>query len=263
MRPESAQINSYPDFEKAPLQLAKRLGVDWGKCQDSPDPADKPSVIVSVKANDDILYDLRKSTARLHRSLESRLSDLTSPNLDRSRYQQILRHLLAFYRPVESALFSVAGLGNAIDRLEKRQKSALIELDLARLESAVPVTELPSSYKPEITSTTRALGALYVFEGATLGGQVISKHLKDRLGIDDSTGAAFFNAYGYRALEFWRSTQRALVDGASSPAAAADIIHGAYAVFSCMDAWVDSLPTGSGWSSREVSASGRRFTQLT
>lgn len=40
------------------------------------------------------------------------------------------------------------------------------------------------------------IGTLYAIEGATLGGQVISRHLQTTLGLTASTGARFFNGYG-------------------------------------------------------------------
>jgi heme oxygenase len=43
------------------------------------------------------------------------------------------------------------------------------------------------------------IGTLYVIEGATLGGQVISRHLYRHLGFSANAGARFFNGYGDEA----------------------------------------------------------------
>jgi len=40
------------------------------------------------------------------------------------------------------------------------------------------------------------IGTLYAVEGATLGGQVISRHLRETLALTSTTGACFFNGYG-------------------------------------------------------------------
>jgi heme oxygenase len=44
---------------------------------------------------------------------------------------------------------------------------------------------------PDIEDWPRMLGCLYVLEGATLGGQIISRHLQRTLHIDAINGAAF------------------------------------------------------------------------
>ncbi len=58
----------------------------------------------------------------------------------------------------------------------------------------------------DLTNFDFALGCLYVLEGATLGGQVISRHLA-KLGIGPENGGRFFNGYGARTGEMWKSFQ--------------------------------------------------------
>jgi heme oxygenase len=49
---------------------------------------------------------------------------------------------------------------------------------------------------PTLADSGALIGTLYVIEGATLGGKVISRHLKDSLGLGPTSGAHFFNGYG-------------------------------------------------------------------
>jgi heme oxygenase len=50
---------------------------------------------------------------------------------------------------------------------------------------------------------------MYVLEGATLGGRVISRHLAAR-GIGPDTGGAFFAGYGNQTGEMWKSFSAAM-----------------------------------------------------
>ena len=52
------------------------------------------------------------------------------------------------------------------------------------------------------------LGALYVIEGATLGGQVITRYIQSALKIDATNGGRFFAAYGDRTGLLWRDFVR-------------------------------------------------------
>lgn len=49
------------------------------------------------------------------------------------------------------------------------------------------------------------VGYLYVKQGSTLGGQVISKHLKKELGLKKDETIFYFNGYGERTGDVWRS----------------------------------------------------------
>jgi heme oxygenase len=47
------------------------------------------------------------------------------------------------------------------------------------------------------------IGMLYVIEGSTLGGQLISKHLVNYQGITSETGGCFFGGYGENTTALW------------------------------------------------------------
>ena len=53
----------------------------------------------------------------------------------------------------------------------------------------------PISLAP-LANSGELIGVLYVIEGATLGGQVISSHLRKSLALTADAGARFFNGYG-------------------------------------------------------------------
>ena len=53
-------------------------------------------------------------------------------------------------------------------------------------------------------STHTCLGALYVLEGATLGGQVLRREMAQRLGVNADNGGAFLDVYGAETGRRWR-----------------------------------------------------------
>jgi len=52
-------------------------------------------------------------------------------------------------------------------------------------------------------SLSEIVGMMYPLEGSTLGGQVISKHLRRNLGLTPDHGARFFHGYGDDTESFW------------------------------------------------------------
>lgn len=58
---------------------------------------------------------------------------------------------------------------------------------------------------PVINTVGQLVGALYVIEGSTLGGQLISRSLNQHLGLTLNTGARFFYGYGEQTALMWQS----------------------------------------------------------
>lgn len=56
------------------------------------------------------------------------------------------------------------------------------------------------------------LGAMYVMEGSTLGGQYIARHLERVLTLKPGEGDAYFRGYGDRTGEMWRSFKAVLAE---------------------------------------------------
>ena len=74
-----------------------------------------------------------------------------------------------------------------------------------------------------------ALGLLYVVEGATLGGQVISRRLEVKL--------AFFRGYGEATGRMWRETS-ARLRAVSNPAAQDEAVRSAVSCFTLLRRWL-------------------------
>jgi heme oxygenase len=70
-----------------------------------------------------------------------------------------------------------------------------------------------------IRNAAQLAGTLYAIEGATLGGQVIARHVEINRGFTSLTGARFFIGYGAETAQRWNDfevfMQRSCVDESS------------------------------------------------
>jgi heme oxygenase len=132
-----------------------------------------------------------------------------------------------FYLPLEGCLatfdWSAAGIDFGL-----RRKAPLIEEDLRalgihrpRLEAAPPLARQNLDF---------ALGCLYVLEGATLGGQIISRHLAT-LGIGPANGGLFFHGYGAKTGEMWKSFQLSATRYCATEEQIVEAVSGAQSTF--------------------------------
>jgi len=85
------------------------------------------------------------------------------------------------------------------------------------------------------------LGALYVIEGSTLGGTIISKMIKQQLAIPDNKGLSFFNGYGSETEKMWQDF-KLFLDRPLKPAEEAVVIRSANDTFNKFGQWFDNRP---------------------
>jgi heme oxygenase len=185
------------------------------------------------------LEDLKQTTRPCHERLEQRV-DIMARLHSRARYRELLECYLGFYAPLERALSArQTTLPVALD-LPDRWKAPLLRRDLAALgATAAEIDGVPHcSAPPDIGTPARALGCLYVLEGATLGGRIIARPLADRLGIDGTNGGAFFHGYGERTGSRWTSFRRHLTQFAATSEARSAVIAAAIDTFEALDRWL-------------------------
>lgn len=145
---------------------------------------------------------LRRATATIHRQLESKLP-LMSEDLSVDLYAGTLKDFLCLYTPLEQQLSSLEDFTAALEDWGSRVKVPKLVADLADLCGREAECENADDL-PLPRSTAQAFGAAYVMEGATLGGQFISRRLKQHLGIDSSFGGRFFSGYGPLTAAKWK-----------------------------------------------------------
>jgi len=158
-----------------------------------------------------LLIALKQTTRPYHQSLEQTL-DFLSPNLSNTDYLRLIKAFWGYYCPLEARLASVPALTTWIPDLSERIKLSLLEKDLVALGVEIEtIAQLPQCNElPACTDVAQALGCLYVMEGATLGGQIISRHIKQLLDLDARNGTAFFSSYGDATGLMWQTFREQL-----------------------------------------------------
>lgn len=156
-----------------------------------------------------ILHDLKEKTSEQHQQLESHplLHQLTSTNLSLPVYTTILHKFYGYFSPIEE-LVNQFSLESYLPDFAERRKTQLLLQDLEKLDQEMSIQlcdNLPAIYNIE-----SAMGALYVMEGSTLGGQMISRQLEKTLGLTPSRGTAFFYGYGKETGKRWKKFQEGL-----------------------------------------------------
>ena len=155
----------------------------------------------SVSPTPTAMHELRTATRRVHAGIE-RVLPLLDPALSKARYVEVVQAFHSFYAVLEPRIAAVARIHDPALVIEDRAKLPLLARDLTAL-GVEPVCISSSVRVPDVRTPSRAIGALYVIEGATLGGQIIRKHLRERLGIGTTTGAAFFAGYAGETHGMW------------------------------------------------------------
>lgn len=179
------------------------------------------------------LQQLRESTSDIHQLLEQ------TPVSKKLLHPEAGKHDLTAYLvrlfPVVSFVeqFHYAVLTGWVPDLSKRYRAHLLENDLALLSGkpeSLQIT-LPASTENRAAAVPEALGAMYVMEGSSLGGRVILKALKQSMGVDKSSGAAYFAGYEDQTGPMWHTFLEALTTYESDYGYGAAIIESAVKTF--------------------------------
>ena len=181
-----------------------------------------------------VLACLRCETKLEHERLERDL-DLLQPGLTRAEYEALLVKLYGFYASWESLLRpSIARW--LPEYGAEREKLPWLRSDLRHFGRALHNIQLCTAL-PKCTGLPDLLGQVYVTEGATLGGQVIARHLEASLGLDGGRGYAFFVSYGPEVSKKWREFQNLLIQKAA-PDEEDRIVASARQVYIALHGWL-------------------------
>ena len=157
-------------------------------------------------------------------------------------YIALLQKLFGFYKPLEKRIAALPGWHNLPVDLERRRKVPLLARDLLWLEvTQSQLSQLPRCTNlPKVKSITEALGCLYVIEGATLDGQIISRHLEKNLALDEGRGCAFFCSYGDEVGLMWKSFRETLSAHCSKQTTTEEeqLVTSACETFVSLDSWL-------------------------
>jgi heme oxygenase len=186
------------------------------------------------------LLQLLKAETRPHHERAERVVRLMSPDLTLSGYRRHLEALYGLYAPLEGALAACLEDRFPGLRLAERWKVPLLETDLRALgHDGASLARLPvHPGLPGLSGVPEALGALYVLEGATLGGQLLLRHLTRHFEGAPVGGFAFFRAYGESVGPMWKAFGEALLGACPDPAVAPRVVRGAQDTFEAFEAWL-------------------------
>ena len=185
-----------------------------------------------------ILQRLREETSRNHAAIESQMP-LLDPQMSLSTYRHLLARFWGYYAPLEDRLRTEVEIywPTKEYRCSDRAKVPHLEKDLRLLRESLDQIGCCTNL-PELNTPAQVLGCLYVIEGATLGGQIISKHLLANLGLGVDNGAAFFNGYGANSGSQWQSFRSFLTRNAEPLDQDDAIVASANETFSTLGEWL-------------------------
>jgi heme oxygenase (biliverdin-IX-beta and delta-forming) len=194
------------------------------------------SAAATSKGKASVLARLKSETQVEHDAIEEVL-DLMSDSLTPDAYRRIVERFYGYYRPMEQAIFSLREGEVEWGILEGRRKTSLLEQDLQSLGIASPNSLPLCGQTPRISSAESVYGSLYVMEGATLGGQHISRHIHRVLNVSNDSGGRFFHSYGQRTGEMWQTFRASLDSFATTPETQDQVIKAALETFSTLRNW--------------------------
>ncbi|MCC3160472.1 biliverdin-producing heme oxygenase [Hymenobacter sp. 15J16-1T3B] len=176
-----------------------------------------------------ILQRLRSETHAYHEALEQNAFNqaLQAGTLTAAVTEQFLGKLYGFLLPYEAQLRHHRP--GPEWQPELRQRAHLLRADLPAAD-ALPLC----STMPLLDTWPRLLGAMYVLEGSTLGGQVIARQLA-RAGL---APRRYFSGHAEQTGALWKSFCQLLGAEATADNEAA-IVAAAIQTFQLLHAWIE------------------------
>lgn len=187
---------------------------------------------------DRITTRLRTETREVHAALEADLG-LVAGAVTPGRYRDVLARLLGFYAVLEERLDRWHQACPVIDWPDRRKLPALVA-DLRALGvDADRVAALPRCPSvPPVEDVAQGLGALYVGEGATLGGRLLVRELSPVA----PEALTFFASYGAEVGRRWRHWQRVTNDWVGTDRARGDaVVAQAQGTFASLAQWLSPV----------------------
>lgn len=190
--------------------------------------------MLPVLQNTAILPLLRAETHPYHEAVEQNPFNLalTAGTVTAADTARFLASMYGFMQPYEARLRTHAAEFGPEWELERRYRAPLILEDLALLGHATVPPLCPTL--PPLDTQPQLLGAMYVLEGSTLGGQVIARMLA-KAGIE---GRTYFNGHGNQTGPLWKSFCQQLGE-ATTAADDETIVASAIHTFQTLSGWLN------------------------
>jgi heme oxygenase (biliverdin-IX-beta and delta-forming) len=153
---------------------------------------------------------LKRETAELHRRVEAEIS-IAQHLRSTTSYGDLLDTLYGIHRPFEELLRSrIEVFKTLIPDVEERFKLHLLEADMAFVGRAVGPRVIPICSLDELSTIPEMIGAFYVLEGSTIGGNMIATAVRESLGYSAGNGTSFYSSYGKDIGRKWNYFKKSL-----------------------------------------------------
>ena len=178
---------------------------------------------------------LKKETFAAHTQAEKILAPKLASIQSFDDYASILKMFYGFFHPLETRIKQQIAQDILLD-IDERRNALFILNDLIAIQHSTGHIALCESL-PKINSSLAALGAMYVLEGSTLGGRMISRMLmKNTLVPFSNSNLHFFNGYKDETGKKWTSFLAVLEEHAEGVDA---IVSAANETFNCLTQWME------------------------
>ncbi|RFM29966.1 biliverdin-producing heme oxygenase [Deminuibacter soli] len=178
--------------------------------------------------------ELKNYTKSAHAALEGRMIPAIKSIRTGGDYTRLLRLFYGYYAALETKI--APQVCDKLPDFEARRKAQSILSDMAAIDGGSVAATTLCNTLPDITSYPQALGAMYVLEGSTLGGQIISNMIRQRL--QEAGGAlSFFEGYGEQTAAMWQRFKLLLEDDFSETEKAA-LLYAANDTFVSFQKWI-------------------------
>jgi heme oxygenase len=192
---------------------------------------------------------LKRHTRPVHERVEAQLR-LLDPGLTSRRLRRVIERFFGFWEPNEMQQMKWSSDHPAealILRCSERRRAALFARDLRILGAGDAALEAVLRAPPifESLDEAKVLGWLYVTEGATLGGAIITRHLRTVHALTDLRFECF-KPYAEGPGAMWRAFTSALEDFTRDDVARTDsVTRAAVATFEALERWLAPLATST------------------
>ncbi len=153
-------------------------------------------------------------------------------------YTNYLCSLFGFVKVFETSVYPL--LAEQMKDMNLRRKTALLVTDLKNLNE--PIEHIPlmpgNLFNNYYTDAYEAWGAMYVMEGSTLGGQIISRHIKKQLPGAVQESMHYMKAYNEQTSTMWKGFIQQFSAIAIESGQEKKIIESAIKTFELLDNWM-------------------------
>jgi heme oxygenase len=180
---------------------------------------------------------LKKDTLRSHQQLEKMLIGRMKAIRSKEDYVELLQLFYTYFGGLEKQIDQYIDQNQLSDYAERRKTQALAN-DIKTL-GGILMPKASNDDLPQIKNELQAYAAMYVIEGSTLGGKIISKMMAQQLSLNNGEGLSFFNSYGDDTETKWESFKNTLNNITKSPKEDKLVIDSANETFDKFKLWAE------------------------